>query len=46
MISVSSTGLLCIPIFYYVEKYSKYPMFPAQVSQRANVRESIYDPLD
>ncbi|KAL1609919.1 ferrioxamine B transporter [Paraconiothyrium brasiliense] len=30
MISISSAGLLCIPILYFVEKYSKYPMFPAQ----------------
>ncbi|KAF2445044.1 MFS general substrate transporter [Karstenula rhodostoma CBS 690.94] len=30
-ISVTSTGLLFIPIFYYVEKYSKYPMFPSEL---------------
>lgn len=32
-ISMSMTGLLCIVILYYVEKYSKYPMFPSHVSR-------------
>ncbi|KAK7180298.1 siderophore iron transporter 1 [Paraphaeosphaeria sporulosa] len=30
-ISMTITGLLCIVIFYYVEKYSKYSMFPSQL---------------
>ncbi|KAL5427362.1 hypothetical protein PMIN04_001376 [Paraphaeosphaeria minitans] len=30
-ISMTITGLLCIVLFYYVEKYSKYPMFPIQL---------------
>ncbi|KAF1974800.1 MFS general substrate transporter [Bimuria novae-zelandiae CBS 107.79] len=34
MIYVSVSGLLCAPVFYYVEKRSNYPMFPKFLGEK------------
>ncbi|KAJ4305355.1 ferrioxamine B transporter [Kalmusia sp. IMI 367209] len=41
MIAVIIIGALCIPLFYYVERHAKYPMFPSQLLRQKDILTAL-----